>query len=71
MLPVPMEARIDLAVITGYPTKTQKHPANARNTEKQQNCDRVAQCQSGLRTIENTDETDEAPKEGKACGYSP
>ena len=45
--------------------------ANARNTEKQQNCDRVAQCQSGLRTIENADETNEAPKEGKAYGYSP
>ncbi len=43
VLPVPMESGIDLAIVAGDPTKTQEHPTNARDTEKQQNSDRVSQ----------------------------
>jgi hypothetical protein len=71
VFPVPVEPGIDLTIVASDSTKTQEHPTNARDTEKQQNHDRVSQCDSGLRTIENTDETDEAPKEGKTYWYSP
>jgi hypothetical protein len=57
---------IDLAIVAGDPTKTEEHPPNARNTEKQENGDRVSQCRSGLGMIENAYEADEPPKETKA-----
>jgi hypothetical protein len=43
VLPVPVQSGIDLAIVAGDPTKTQEHPTNERDTEKQQNSDRVSQ----------------------------
>jgi hypothetical protein len=43
VLPVPMESGIDLAIVASDPTKTKEHPTNARDSEKQQNSDRVSQ----------------------------
>ena len=61
MLPVPMEARIDLAIVAGYLAKTEGHPCKRNQREEQENGDSIW-VQSGCRWVfKNRAETDNRP----------
>ena len=49
MRPVPMEPRIDFAVVTSDPAKVQDHARETNNTYEQENGDRAFRRRCGLR----------------------
>ena len=71
MRPVPMEPRIDFAIVTGDPAKVQDHAPETSNTHKQENGDRAFRGRRGLRVCWHRAGTRETPEEEKEDRKSP